>query len=467
MARQNKNTGNKLKVALYTLGCKANQADGASLANELAASGLSVVDHKSQADICIINTCTVTGKAAYQSRQAVRRLIRRNPRAKVIVTGCDAELEKETLQGIDGVSMVIGNAEKGNIPMSLRGQAETIQITSRMSSLRRQGSPVIVARSRPFLKIQDGCENYCAYCIVPYVRGGLNSLPPDEVVSAIKGFHDSGYYEVVLTGIHIGAYDIGRSRLRAVKDRSTEAAPTAGLAGLLVRILTSTSIPRIRLSSIEPDELSNELIDIIASSGGRICPHLHIPLQSGCDDTLKRMKRKYDTGQYGRYIRKIRKAIPDCAIGADVITGFPGETDEEFTATESFISSLPLSYLHVFTYSDRKGTEAFNMPGKVAEGVKKERTRTLRRLSSEKRMEYLKMYLGRDATVVFDKGKTGGYWKGVSENYINVMVRCHSSESCHSGPLLSQRVNSSRNPTRHQKVKLVEVSGENMIGVCC
>lgn len=429
--------GKGKKAAIYTLGCKANQADSDRLADDFVRAGFEVVGYREPADLYIVNTCTVTAKAAYQSRQAVRRFIRKNPGAEVMVMGCDVEVEGEVLEAIEGVSLVVGNSEKDNIPLSLRGAKLRSNPVHMLSFPQKRDDRcdvlAMTQRSRPFLKIQDGCENFCAYCIVPYVRGGLKSLPPDAVVSAIKGFHQQGFYEVVLTGIHIGAYgrDLEGGRC---------------LTWLLEKILNETGIRRLRLSSIEPDEIGPQLIDLVSKSGGRICPHLHIPLQSGCDSTLRRMNRRYTSAQYERCIHDVKSRIPEINIGADVMTGFPGESDEEFQSAYRFIESLPVTYLHVFSYSDRKGTQSFRMPGKVGEEIKRARTTRLRMLSSDKRTEYLRSCLGREVTVVFDRNKVNDYWKGVSENYISVLTKDRDRMK------------------NHHRVRLVDIHQENMIG---
>lgn len=409
------------KVAIYTLGCKANQADSDNLAEKFLQAGYHVVRPKEKADIYIINTCTVTGKAGYQSRQAVRRFIRRNPGAKIIVTGCDVAVEKEVLESIEGVADVI----------SLRDMVSFILSLSKDVNDQYESFPGF-GRSRPFIKIQDGCENFCSYCIVPYTRGKLKSVSDKEIVSKIRKIAEFGYYEAVLTGIHIGAYG---------KDMGN-----INLAQLLKIILDMTDIPRLRLSSIEPDEIDDDLLKVISSSKGRIAPHLHVPLQSGCDEILESMKRKYTTVQYGNCVNRVRSFIPDASIGADVITGFPGETDGAFRVTYDFIDSLPITYLHVFSYSDRKGTKSYEMADKVDDAIKRKRTKNLRYLSVLKRREYLKSFLGKEVDVVFDKKKTNGYWKGISENYITVLTKEVDSEKS------------------HNRIKLFDIIEENMIG---
>jgi len=447
------------RVAIYTLGCKVNQADSDKIARELSVAGFEVVKGSELAEIYIINTCTVTSKAAYQSRQAVRRFIKKNPNAKIYVLGCDVEFEKDVLEKIEGVTAVFGNEERGEFLSFLRRQESRLKTMdprvtcppsfNTYNKWRKPEDDVkkpwndnavrstqYAVRARPFIKIQDGCENFCTYCIVPYMRGKIKSETPENVIKEIQSFHTQGFYEVVLTGIHIGKYG---------QDLRNE-----NLVGLLRLILDKTDISRIRLSSIDPDEIGLDLIELIKNSNGRICPHLHIPLQSGCNETLKRMERKYLTEDYERCLCKIKEEMPDIAIGADVITGFPNETDEEFDETRAFIEKMPITYLHVFSYSDREGTKAFDMKDKVAENVKKERTRVLRSISEQKRKEYLRSSLEKHVNVVFDRHKVivddEEYWKGVSDNYINVLVEKRDFID------------------NHYRVKLIDILDENMVG---
>lgn len=397
------NLTSRQKVAIYTLGCKANQADSDEFALDLQAVGLDVVSHKQPADVYIVNTCTVTAKAAYQSRQAVRRLMKKYPGSLVVVAGCDVENEKKIFEEMKG----------GLIVVPSRAKSDLAGIISKRLRLRPEEKETVgeyfSSRSRPFVKIQDGCENYCSYCIVPFVRGPLKSAGIKAITDKVEKISRKNFHEIVLTGIHIGHYgkDFGKK---------------TDLSTLIEDLLKKTTIGRIRLSSLEPDELNKKLIKLVAQSHGRICPHFHVPLQSGCDTVLKRMNRRYTTEEYFNLISDIRSQLPNCSIGADVITGFPGETDREFEKTRSFIETLPITYLHVFSYSDRPQTAAFGMSDKVDEGTKKRRTSVLRGLSREKRTGFLKKRIGGKARVVFDNGRFQNCYKGISEDYINVMT---------------------------------------------
>ncbi len=413
------------KVSIYTLGCKANQADSDTLGLRLARAGCTIVSYKERADFYIINTCTVTSKAAYQSRQVIRRLIRREPPAEVVVMGCDVEAEREVLEKIEGVSLLVGREEVDKI-------VDFITKDEGGGTKDENSSITEFKRARPFVRIQDGCENFCSYCIVPYVRGPLKSFPIDTIVDDIERWSKAGYYEVVLTGIHIGKYGVD------LKGQES-------LTLLLKEVLSRTTIPRLRLSSIESDELSDELIKLIAESD-RICPHLHIPLQSGSDATLKRMNRGYTTTDYRSCINKVVDAIPNVTVGADLITGFPGETEEEYLETCRFVESLPLTYLHVFPYSDREGTKAYQMTDKIHDSIKRTRSAKLRDISQMKRAAYLEKNIGSTVAVVYDRKKIGEYWKGVSENYIQVLVKDRSVD------------------LNHETVRLERVSGDQMHG---
>ena len=411
-----------MKFYISTLGCKANQADSDSIASFISFVGGLVVKVADEADIAIVNTCAVTSKASYQSRQMIRRLTKKGIR--VIVIGCDVRYEKDAISVLEGVEAF------ENIDETFRYISSLVK-----EDKDRDKRPKGPSRARPFLKIQNGCDSFCSYCIVPYLRGAPSSLPPHEVIEKIKGFEEDGFYEVVLTGIHIGRYgrDMGLN-----------------LASLLRSILCETNIPRIRLSSIEPDEVTDEILEIISSSGGRICPHLHIPLQSGSDKILRLMNRRYTSQDFYSLIHRITERLPSVSIGTDIITGFPGETEKELKETYDMIEQLPISYLHVFTFSPRRGTLAERLPDQVPERIRKERTLLFRSLSRRKRIEYLSRRVGGIADVVFDlaKGDTSKRArKGVSEDYITVLVKDHG------GPL-----------ENHALVRLEEISGECVLG---
>ncbi|HXZ35139.1 MAG TPA: tRNA (N(6)-L-threonylcarbamoyladenosine(37)-C(2))-methylthiotransferase MtaB, partial [Thermodesulfobacteriota bacterium] len=346
-----------LKIALITLGCKTNQSDAASLAAELLMQGHRIVPSSQTADVIIIHTCTVTQKTDYQSRQIIRRMAAKNPRGQVVVTGCYAQVSPESLQAIPGVDYVVGMAERKRIPGIIIAKEKSRKAAVLISPVEKQKSfeewmlPHFHDRTRAFLKVQDGCNSYCSYCIVPYARGRNRSLPLERVLFQARGLAAQGFKEIVLTGIHLGTY--GEDLL-----------PPPSLLILLKELERQNLSLRLRLSSIEPREFNPPLMEYLASSR-RVCPHLHIPLQSGDDRILRRMNRNYSSAFFADLVNRLAQTIPGAAIGADVIGGFPGEDDSAFLNTMTLIENLPLAYLHVFPFSKRKGTPASAFPGQV------------------------------------------------------------------------------------------------------
>ena len=403
------------KIAITTLGCKVNQYESAGIIEELQRRGFSIVPFKSEADIYIVNTCTVTHKTDYQSRQLIRRANRINPGAAIIVTGCYAQIAPGELADLAGVRAVVGMEGKENIPSAINEliKCEHKIITSDIS-LKKNYSALSVNRfpghTRAFLKIQDGCNSFCSYCIIPYARGRSRSLPENDVIEQIRNLSDAGYREIVLTGIHLGIY-------------GHDLSPVTTFPGLLKKIEDINIIERLRISSIEPMEITDDLIDHIKNSRV-ICRHLHIPLQSGDDKILNLMKRNYNTRQFRNRIEKIIDAVPEIAIGMDVMVGFPGEGEKEFNNTRDFIDGIPLAYLHVFPYSKRHGTKASQLPDQVDESVKKERGKILRDMGKKKRMEFNKRFIGKNLSVLVEntRDRETGFLKGFSDNYIPVLI---------------------------------------------
>jgi threonylcarbamoyladenosine tRNA methylthiotransferase MtaB len=405
-----------VSVAVTTLGCKVNQYESAGMAETLRDNGYRLVPFNEAADIYIINTCTVTGKADYQSRQLIRRAVRKNPRAAVLATGCYAQRAPEEIARIPGVTLVAGNVEKMHILSLLRSMAEGREKTlcsdiSRAGGFSTPEAKFFPERTRALLKIQDGCDAYCSYCIVPYVRGRSRSLSVKEALERIAALDKAGYREAVLTGIHLGAY--GR-----------DLNPAADLLAILRQVEEKRLISRLRLSSLEPREISGDLLSLMKDATV-LCRHFHIPLQSGDDGILQRMGRNYDRAFFKELVEDILSCLPDAGIGVDVMAGFPGEGEKEFAGTMQLIEELPVAYLHVFPYSPRPGTKAALLPAHASAADIKKRSGALRRLGREKRKAFAGRFLGKELTVLLEEGKdkASGWMQGFSENYIPVAVR--------------------------------------------
>ena len=411
-----------IKVGLATLGCKVNQYESAALAEDLQRNNFLLVPFNSLADVYIINTCTVTAFSDFQSRQLIRRARRSNPQAKILVTGCYAQIAPADIAAIEGVSFVVGNNRKNQITELLKNNsaASSRLLTddiSREKEFTRMPLARFYGRTRAFLKIQDGCNSFCSYCIVPYARGKSRSLPPPEVLQAMARFNQKNYQEVVLTGIHLGAYGY-------------DLKPASSLSSILRQMLERNRHIRIRLSSIEPNEITDELINLFKNSDN-LCPHLHIPLQSGDDKILKLMKRNYDTNFYRNLIENILLNLGNMAIGIDVMAGFPSESEEHFNNTLKFLENLPIAYLHVFPYSERPGTKAQNIQPKIPEALKKERAAILRNLSAQKREKFALRFLGKPLQVLVEqtKDKKTGLAKGFSQNYLPFLLQGNITSS--------------------------------------
>jgi threonylcarbamoyladenosine tRNA methylthiotransferase MtaB len=405
----------KIKVGLTTLGCKVNQCESAALAEDLQQKDYSLVPFNSFADVYIINTCTVTAFSDFQARQLIRRAHRANPQAKIIVTGCYAQIAAADIAALKGVALVVGNDQKYTIPELLgNGGTETCRILVgdifQQKEFRSMPLSRFIGRTRAFLKIQDGCNSFCSYCIVPFARGKSRSMPQQEVLGAVANLSGQGYREIVLTGIHLGAY-------------GHDLNPPANLTNMILRIIDQAVNTRIRLSSIEPSEITDDLLHLF-NKKDIICPHLHIPMQSGNDKILKLMKRDYDTAFYRKLIEKIAATVNDVAIGVDVMVGFPSEGEEEFNSTLRLLQDLPVAYMHVFPYSERPQTSAQKIQPKVPESVKKERAAILRSLGAKKREEFTQRFLGKKLQVLVEKikDKKTGLMKGFSQNYLPVLI---------------------------------------------
>jgi threonylcarbamoyladenosine tRNA methylthiotransferase MtaB len=421
------------KYKITTLGCKVNQSESDAIAKELESCGWLPAGDKEASEIFIINTCTVTQKASMQSRQAVRRAIRAHSNSRIVVTGCYAQTEPATIGQINGVHYIVGNADKhriGEVIATCQNTAngQTISICNDI----RQGQPlkpaltgVTGSRTRPFLKIQDGCNAFCTYCIVPYARGPSRSLPAENILEAITAMANAGYRETVLTGVHLGHY--GR-----------DLNPETSLSELLKCIEVSNSPVRVRLSSIEPLELTDDLITRVAGSP-QFCDHFHIPLQSGDDLILKKMARPYRAVDFSNLVTNIRCRMPDAAIGVDTLIGFPAESDQAFAHTYELIRDLPITYLHVFPFSARPGTPAARYPDRIAPDTIKKRCRQLRELGRTKRLNFYKQFIGKRLEVMVESTRhtPSGLLKGLSSNYLPVLI---DADDDHKNQLRSVRV---------------------------
>ena len=398
------------KYFVQNFGCRATQADGAALEALLDAKGMEACAERADAELVVLNTCTVTAEADHDVRQTIRRVHRENPAARILVTGCYAQRAPEELAAMPGVELVVGNSHKTQIAelVTLRqpesapyhGNIHVGDIFAQRDFLSAPVEDAAGDRTRPNLKIQDGCNNRCSFCIIPFVRGRSRSAPAAQVVEQVRGLARR-YREVVLSGINLGRW--GR-----------EPGSSMRLAGLVRLLLAETEIERLRLSSVEPMDFSDDLLGLMAGSP-RIAAHVHAPLQSGCDRTLRRMHRKYRPRHYADRVQKARALMPDAAIGADVMVGFPGETDADFEESRAFIAAMPFTYLHVFTYSERPGTPAAEDPGSIPMPVRKERNRVLRELAAAKNLEFRTRMVGQtlSAVTLHDPGValTGNYLK--------------------------------------------------------
>jgi threonylcarbamoyladenosine tRNA methylthiotransferase MtaB len=444
-------TEKKLTISFITLGCKVNQYDSGAMADTLRQEGHSIAPTASGADICIINTCVVTESTEAQSRQLIRRVLREHPGCSVIVTGCYAQKSAQELKALSGRVSVVGNTEKKDIAafvQSLQSCGSSFAAVSDIAAEKAFTTPActkLFDRTRAFLKIQDGCNSRCTYCIVPSVRGPSRSLPAGEVKNRIIDLQQEGYREIVLTGIHLGAFGL-------------DTRPRTSLAGMLAGLEDEQALAgmRLRLSSIEPTEFTPALIDIIARSK-LICPHFHIPLQSGDADVLKKMGRPYSPIFFRELVLRLAEAIPGLNIGIDVIAGFPGETDRAFDNTAKLLQGLPVGYLHVFPYSRRSGTPAAGFTNQVAEQVKKERALRLRQLSDEKRRLFYEGHAGAIVPVLVEnrRHKKTGLLRGISRNYIPVLFEGPASLAGQEAPVQIMTTD-----TGEPQGRLIEKTGE-------
>ncbi len=410
-----------MRVYLDSLGCKLNQSEIEALAHGFIQAGHRLVQASGDADLCVVNTCTVTHVADRKSRQLIRRLRRANPTARLIVTGCYAEMSPQEIRAIDGVDLIVDNEDKEHLVELAEGlgwegsgsRALALNLKPQTSNFKLQ-----MGHTRAFVNIQDGCNNRCAYCIVSLARGKERSRPRQEILAEIEALVAAGCKEVVLTGVHVGGYgrDLGTGLGQLVEDILAETA------------VARLSAPRLRLSSIEPWDLEPSLLRLWENP--RLCRHLHLPLQSGCDATLRRMRRRYTASQYADLVAMARQSIPEArssalAVTTDVIVGFPGETAEEFATSLSFVEEMEFARIHVFKYSARPGTAAAEMPHQVPFAEKKRRSEAMLKLARESSQRFSRRFLGRRMEVLWEKPDQDDkrIWSGLTDNYIRVTAR--------------------------------------------
>lgn len=406
------------KFYIQTLGCKVNQYESDGIASDLEKQGWVKGQKSKESDVFIVNTCAVTSKASMQSRQAVRKIIRENPNATVIVTGCHVQTNPDEIKKIDHINQIVSHRDKTKIVENIEFIVENkasleFKETDYSSTNRFTGFDHVVKGSmtRAYLKIQDGCNAFCTYCIVPYARGSSVSMSQKEILEHLKELSDSGYKEVIITGIHTGMYGLD------FKKKSS-------LLQLLEKINMEKPVHRIRLSSIEPGEINEGIINL-ATNGNILCDHFHIPLQSGDDGILQKMKRPYEASLFEDIIHKIHKKIPSAGIGVDTLIGFPGESDQQFQNTYNLIAKLPISYLHVFPFSARKGTPAFNYDNKVDSEIIKQRCAKMRELGKRKQQAFIKANINKklEGLVLNQTDKKTGMLKAITSNYLTVFLK--------------------------------------------
>ena len=400
------------KVAFCSLGCKVNQYETNAMAQKFVANGYEIVEFDEYADVYIVNTCTVTNIADRKSRQMLRRAKEINKDATLVVCGCYAQVAKEELKKIPEIDLIIGNNEKNDIisiienHIAQKGTEDIVSDVMYKLDYVELGTTTYTEKTRAVIKIQDGCDRFCSYCLIPYARGHIRSRKIENVIEEIKKVVEEGINEVVITGIHIASYG---------RDFKGE---NIGLIDLLEEINKIKGLHRIRLGSIEPTIITEEFVKRL-SKLDKICDHFHLSLQSGCTETLKRMNRRYTTEEFKEVTKRLRTKFPNAALTTDIIVGFPGETEEEFNMTYEFLKEIAFYKMHVFKYSQRKGTKAAVMPNQIDGKVKEERSKKLIELSNENEYNYNKKYIGREVEVLFEE-REGEYLKGHTTNYIVV-----------------------------------------------
>ena len=401
-------------VAFCTLGCKVNQYETNAMMQKMIEAGYEVVDFETKADIYIINTCTVTNMADKKSRQMLRRVKEINPEAILVAVGCYAQVAKEKLEQIPEIDLILGINEKNDIVEYVEQASKNTYVSDvlHQTEFLDFGDVTYTEKTRAVIKVQDGCNQFCSYCIIPYARGRIRSRKPESVIKEITDVAKEGIKEVVITGIHIASYG---------KDFNTE----YRLIDLLEEIQKVNGIQRIRLGSLEPTLITEEFVTRLKKLS-KICDHFHLSLQSGCNETLKRMNRKYTTDQFRHVVELLRNAYPEVHLTTDVIVGFPGETEEEFNKTYEFLKEIKFYKMHVFKYSPRSGTVAAKMPNQIDGNIKEERSNKLIELSDENEKEYNQKYIGKEVEVLLEE-REGEYLKGHTTNYMVVKMKTNEN----------------------------------------
>lgn len=396
----------KKKVAFHTLGCRLNFSESGSIAQGFVDRGYEVVDFGHPADVVFLNTCTVTDGADSTCRNLIRKAQNSSPEAKIVVAGCYAQMEADKIKAMEGVDLILGTSEKYKVFEYLDSE-DTLQVhIDKSSEFFGAATTLADSHTRAFLKIQDGCNYVCSFCIIPFARGRSRAISVKEALNEAKSLAQSGFKEIVLTGVNIGEY---------------ESASGEKLVDLVKAVVDLPEIQRLRLGSVEPNTMTRDLLETLKASG-KCQDHFHIPLQSGSDVILSSMRRKYRISDYQEIQKMVQEYFPNAAFGADVIVGYPGETEEEFLKTFNFLRNSPITHFHVFPYSKRKGTTAAKLENQIQSAVKKERVRTLMMLGEAKLDEYSANMVGKESEVLFE-AEADGYWEGYSSNYLRVKVK--------------------------------------------
>ena len=398
------------KVAFYTLGCKVNQYETNAMAEQFIKSNYKIVDFEEVADIYVINTCTVTNMSDRKSRQIIRRVKQINPDSILAVTGCYAQVAANELENIEEIDLIIGNTEKKDIVEIIENYTEKINLTdiNNQKEFVEFGTTTYTEKTRAVIKVQDGCNNFCSYCIIPYAKGRVRSRKLENIIKEIKSVVKKGI-QVEITGIHVASYGLD------FKDKNIR------LIDLLEEIDKVEGLKRIRLGSLEPNIITDEFVERLKKVD-KICDHFHLSLQSGCNETLKRMNRKYTTEEFEKIVQRLRDIFPNVALTTDIIVGFPGETNEEFDITYKFLEKIKFYQMHIFKYSQRKGTRAAVMPNQIDGNIKEERSHKLIKLSNKNEKEFLDKYINKEVEVLFEQ-EEGEYTKGHTSNYVMVKAK--------------------------------------------